>query len=191
MSQAYAYQLGLKTRKTNVGIQKINSTTLETYGMVVSTFYVSNKDNKERFFEESFLLADIKPDIVFGMPFLNMSNTDIDFQARDLQQKSYTTGNIHLTTRQVELIGKKKFVAIILDLRYKAFVVYKVALSVDLDDKVHPSRRAQIVYLKTDEAPIKVPSKYTDFANVFSSKLVVKLPEYTEIYNHAIELVDD
>ncbi len=47
--------------------------------MVVSTFSVSDKDGRERFFEESFLLADVKSDIVLGMPFLIMSNADIDF----------------------------------------------------------------------------------------------------------------
>ncbi len=79
MSQAFAYQLSLKIWKTNVRAQKIDGTTLETYGIVVSTFSMSNKDDKERCFEESFLLADIKLDIVFGMPFLTMSNVDIDF----------------------------------------------------------------------------------------------------------------
>ncbi len=46
---------------------------------------MSDKDRRERFFEASFLLADVRPDIVLGMPFLTMSNTDVDFQARDLQ----------------------------------------------------------------------------------------------------------
>ncbi len=85
MSQAFAQQLGLKICKTNVGAQKIDGTTLETYEMVVSTFSMLNKDGMERFFEESFLLADIRPDIVFGMLFLTMSNADVDFQSRDLQ----------------------------------------------------------------------------------------------------------
>ncbi len=53
--------------------------------MVVSTFSVSDKDGRERFFEESFLLADVSPDVVLGMPFLTMNNADVDFQARDLQ----------------------------------------------------------------------------------------------------------
>ena len=52
--------------------------------MVVSTFFMSDKDSKERFFEESFLLADVKPDIVLGILFLTMSITNIDFQAWDL-----------------------------------------------------------------------------------------------------------
>ncbi len=85
MSQAFAQQLGLKIHKTNVGAQKIDGTILETYRMVVSTFSVSNKDGKESFFEESFLLADVRPDVVLGMPFLTMNNADVNFQARDLQ----------------------------------------------------------------------------------------------------------
>ena len=52
--------------------------------MIVSTFSVSDKDGKERIFEESFLLADVKLDIVLRMSFLTMSNADINFQARDL-----------------------------------------------------------------------------------------------------------
>ncbi len=44
-----------------------------------------DKDDKERFFKERLLLADIQPDVVLGMPFLTMSNTDVDSQARDLQ----------------------------------------------------------------------------------------------------------
>ncbi len=102
ISQAFAQQLGLKIRKTNVRAQKINSTTLETYGLVVSTFSMSDKDKRERFFEESYLLADVSPDIVLGMLFLTMSNTDIDFQAWDLQWRFYTIGEVLLTTRRVE-----------------------------------------------------------------------------------------
>ncbi len=68
MSQAFAQQLGLKICKTNVGAQKIEGTTLETYEMVVSIFSVSDKNGRERFFEESFLLADVKGDIVLGCP---------------------------------------------------------------------------------------------------------------------------
>ena len=66
---------------TNVEAQKIDGITLETYGIVVCTFSVLDKDGRERFFEKSFLLADVKPDIVLGIPFQTISNIDIDFQA--------------------------------------------------------------------------------------------------------------
>ncbi len=54
MSQAFAHQLGIKTRKTNVKARKIDGTTLKTYRMVVSTFSMSDKDGRKRFFKESF-----------------------------------------------------------------------------------------------------------------------------------------
>ena len=38
MSPAYAERLGLKTRKTNVGAQKIDGSVLETFGMVIADF---------------------------------------------------------------------------------------------------------------------------------------------------------
>ncbi len=49
--------------------------------MVVSIFSVLNKDGRERFFEESFLLTDVKPNIILRMPFLTISNIDVNFQA--------------------------------------------------------------------------------------------------------------
>ena len=52
---------------------------LETYGMIVFTFFVLDKDGREKFFVKNFLLADVQPDIVLGMPFLTMSNSNIDF----------------------------------------------------------------------------------------------------------------
>ncbi len=62
----------------------IAGTTRKPYGIVVSTFCVLDKDDRKRLFEESFLLADVKPDVVLEMSFLTISNTDVDFQARDL-----------------------------------------------------------------------------------------------------------
>ncbi len=56
---------------------------------------------------------------------------------------------------------------------------------------MHPSKRAQIAYLKADEASSKVFSKYADFVDIFSLKLAVELPKHTRINNYAIELVDD
>ena len=49
--------------------------------MVVFTFSMSDKDGIEKLFKKSFLLADVKPNILFRMPFLTMSNIDVDFQA--------------------------------------------------------------------------------------------------------------
>ena len=45
--------------------------------------------------------------------------------------------------------------------------------------------------MKVDEVLTKVPSKYANFADVFSPKLVVELPKHIRINNYAIKLVDD
>ena len=150
-----------------------------------------DKDDRKRFFEESFLLANIKLEIVFKMSFLTMSNADVNFQAQNLQWRSYITRDVLPTTRQFELIEKKEFTAATLDPEHKAFVVHIVALNVDLGDEMHPSIKAQVAYLKVNEAPTKVASKYADFADVFSPKLATELPKHMGINDYAIELVDN
>ncbi len=91
----------------------------------------------------------------------------------------------------MELIRKKEFLAAALGLEHEAFVVHVAALSIDSSDEVYPSRRAQIDHLKADEALTEVPSKYADFADIFSPKLAAKPPEHTGINDHAIELVNN
>lgn len=56
---------------------------------------------------------------------------------------------------------------------------------------MHFLQKAQIVYLKPDEALTEVPNKYTDFAYISLLKLATKLPKYIDINNHAIELIDN
>ncbi len=58
--------------------------------MVVFTFSILDKNCREKIFQKSFLLADVKPDVVLGISFLTISNDDIDFQAQDLQWRSYS-----------------------------------------------------------------------------------------------------
>lgn len=52
--------------------------------MVVFTFPILDKDGREKFFKKSFLLTDIKPNIMLKIPLLIINNADIDFQAWDL-----------------------------------------------------------------------------------------------------------
>ncbi len=69
MNQAFTSQLDPKICKTNVEAQKIDGTTFKIYGIVVSTFSVLDKDDRERVFEENFLLADVKSEVVLGISF--------------------------------------------------------------------------------------------------------------------------
>ena len=84
MSPAYAKKLGLKTRKTNVGAQKIDGSALETFEMVIADFQMEDKGGRSRFFQETFLVADTKFEVIVGMPFLKFSNADVSFNERTL-----------------------------------------------------------------------------------------------------------
>ena len=86
------------------------------------------------------------------------------------------------------MIGKKKFVAIALNLEDKAFIVYIVLICQDLD--IHPFWRAQIALLNLDKALTSVLPKYADFADVFSKNVAAKLLEHTAINDHAINLIE-
>ena len=78
-----------------------------------------------------------------------------------------------------------------LDEESETFVVYVAALETSSGlawMTMHPSRAAQIAALKQDETFIKVSSKYTNYADVFSFDLAIKLPENIGINNYAIKL---
>ena len=76
---AFAKELGLPVRPTNIRAQKIDGITLDTYRMVVAAFSVKNKANQVKIFEETFLVANISPEVVLGMSFLTLNSTDVDF----------------------------------------------------------------------------------------------------------------
>ena len=103
---SFVKQLGLSIRPTDVEAQKIDGTTLDTHEMVVAIFSVVDKANRVRFFEETFLVANVSPEIVFGIPFLTLNGADVDFSGQKLQWKTYTTEEVFSTTKHVELAGK-------------------------------------------------------------------------------------
>ena len=81
---AFAERLGFVMRTTNVGAQKIDGTTLKTYGMVVAAFSVIDQADRVRFFEETFLVANVSPDVVLRMSFITLSGVDVNFPKRKL-----------------------------------------------------------------------------------------------------------
>ena len=64
-------------------------------------------------------------------------------------------------------------------------------LNLNSDNEIDTSKKALIAHLKADEASSKVPSKYTNFIDIFLPKLTEELLKYMGINNHAIELIDD
>ena len=74
---AYMAYLGLKVKVTNVGMQKIDRSSLATYGIIIGAFQIINKLGYSWFFQETFLLADISIEVVLSMLFLTFSNADV------------------------------------------------------------------------------------------------------------------
>ena len=57
---------------------------LDIYWMIVTVFLVTDKANWVKFFEETFLVANINPKVVFEMPLLILSDANIDFLGQKL-----------------------------------------------------------------------------------------------------------
>ena len=92
-------------------------------------------------------------------------------------------------------MGKKEFVAAVLDPEYKTYIVYLRLVSSNISPSsspfdVHPSQRLQISGLIAKEALTKVFAKYSDFADVFSPDLTYELPMHNGINYYTIKLVD-
>ena len=73
----YTAKLGLKVQKTDIDTQKINNTSLETYGMAITAFQIFNKLDQTWFSKEAFLLVDISMKMVFDITYLTFNNADV------------------------------------------------------------------------------------------------------------------
>ena len=136
-------------------------------------------------------MANVSLDVVFGMFFLILSSTDIDFLDRKLSWRTYITKKVLLTIKRFELVKKKEFIAVAFDPKHKTFIIHVICFSsIQLDANVHSFRRLQITGLIAKDAFIKVSTKYSNFADIFSLDLAFKFHKYTGINDHAIKLVN-
>ena len=163
---------------------------LDTFRMVVAAFSVTNKANWARLFEETFLVANVSLEVVLEIPFLILSGADIDFLGRELRWKTYTTKKALSTTKRIELVDKREFVATALDPEHETYVVYVGWVNFDTSSSSSSLDMPQISGLIVKEAPTKDSVKYSDFANVLCPNLAFKLPENTRINKYAIKLVN-
>ena len=77
MNLDYAQKLGLKIQKTNIKAQKIEDSILKTFKIVIADFQVKDKIDRSRFFQKTFLMANIKFEVILKIFFLKLSNVDI------------------------------------------------------------------------------------------------------------------
>ena len=92
--------------------------------MIIVNFQVEDKTNRLKFFQEAFLMANTKFEVILGIPFIKLSNTDVLFGKKTLTQRTDTTNEALSTTKQVQIINKKNFVIMALIINNKTFVMY-------------------------------------------------------------------
>ena len=125
----FAKKLSVPIKPKDIRVQKSDSITLDTFGMVVAAFSLIDKANQVKFFKEIFLVANVGLEEVFEIFFLTLSGADVNFLGWKLCWRTYTIKETLLTTKGVKLVGKKEFTTTVLDLESKIFVVYVALLS--------------------------------------------------------------
>ena len=89
MNPAFAQKLSFHIWKTNVRAQKINGSIFKTFEMMIADFQMDDKGCKPRFFQKTFLVANTKFEVILGMFFLKINNTDVAFPKETLTWKFY------------------------------------------------------------------------------------------------------
>ena len=199
MNSAFTWKLGLYIQKTNVRAQKIDGSTLKTFGIVIAYFQVEDKIGRPKFFQKTFLVTNTKLEVVLEMLFLKINNTDMAFGEKTLTQKSYTTNKTLSTTKRVQLVDLKKFVIVALYTDSKTFVVHMAIweweeMVIDSAKKAQikaqngAQSKAQVRALIFNEALTKVPVEYSDYSNVFSIENAAELLKHIRLNDHTIVL---
>lgn len=136
-------------------------------------------------------MADTSIDITFRISFITLSNVKVNFTNQKLNWRLYIIVKTFPIMRQVELVKKKEFVITTLDLNNETFVVYIAFLiSFNLGLEIYLFQKAQIAFLKFDEAFTSGFFKYTDFMDIFFKDLAAKLLKYNRYINYTIGLVE-
>ncbi len=113
--------------------------------MALARFLIQDSLGKVRFFEETFLLADISMEVVLEMPFLSLSNVDVKFaELEKLTWRTDTAVETLSIISRVKLIDKREFARVTLDKNLETFVIHVSALEAIT---IYPFRAAQIATL--------------------------------------------
>ena len=92
--------------------------------MVIADFQIEYKVGRFRFFQKIFLVTNTKFEIILRIFFLKLSNINMLFDEKTLIQKIYITNKVLPTIKQIQVINKKNFVIVTLDINNKIFVIY-------------------------------------------------------------------
>ena len=109
--------------------------------MVIVDFQIKNKASRPRFFQEIFLVADTKFEVILKMFFFKISNADVLFSKETFTWKTYTINEALPITKQVQIVNLEEFIITTLDVDNKIFVIH-VAIREQEKMLVHSKKQA-------------------------------------------------
>ena len=88
-------------------------------------------------------MANIKFEVILGMLFLKFRNVNMSFGEKILIWRTYITNKALSITKRVQIIDKKDFVIVVLDVNSKTFVIH---VTIQKQEKMllHSKKQAQI-----------------------------------------------
>ena len=75
MNLDFIYKLNFRVCKSKVSAQKINNLKLNTFDIVITLFFVEDKEERCCLFEETLLLVDINMNISLGILFFTTATS--------------------------------------------------------------------------------------------------------------------
>lgn len=155
--------------------------------IINALFQVYDKNIKFYFLKKTFILANIIIDFIFQMFFLIWSKVKVNFNYQKLKYRLYTAAHNSFTIKQLKLIGKKELITATIEPEYKIFIAYLT--SIIISNQIYFFYRVQIALFKVNKITIIVLLEYSNFAGIFSLKLIAKLLKYIESDNLSIKLI--
>lgn len=89
----------------------------------------------------------------------------------------------------MKIFNKKEFIIVILNLRYKIFIIYIASILKSIIIIVYLSQTALITFLNFEK--VTIFSKYFYFTIIFSFNSTTKFLEYIDINNYFIYFVNN
>lgn len=195
VSQKFIKQMNLPTPKMSntKRLITVDGRRIQTYGVHLLNFKITDKLGHTRFFKDTFLACDCENTFILGMPWLELANPNVDWTTskNHIQWKEYNAKIALETTRQVELTDAKTFAEEAMNTANKVYVMHVKHIP-DSDTTVSPGQATSAMDLKQrdfDNSEVLLPPAYRDFAEVFLDIDANKLPEHGP-HDHAIDLID-
>lgn len=130
------------------------------------------------------MLVETSINVVLSIFFFTFNKANILFIKKRLIWWSYLLVKFLSTTKRIQIISLKKFTIVALDLGKKAFMVFIAYLRAKIF--IYPARKTKVALLIVEKVIILV--EYSDFEDIFSKKLALKLSKRFDINKHSINL---